>query len=88
MAIAAAATMRDMLWEVSDLTPEQHAQLEAQIERMMDYLVRLRARMIKRGISRYDETFENACRAHDALHELWRSIHFSKPRGKDDSLPF
>jgi hypothetical protein len=77
--------------DTRQLTPEQHAALQKQIEQLESYLHRLLDRIHDHRRPNNDgEFFNRAHTAMKAVHSLWEYVAFHRPgeRPKDDRLPF
>jgi hypothetical protein len=76
--------------DISRLTFEQHATLNAQIKRIQTYLERLRARLDQRRFADDDEFLLATVRAYRAIGDLSAYLHFHPPhKGPEGSdLPF
>jgi hypothetical protein len=70
------------------MTPKQHAQLEAQLNRQVTYLERLAQRLTRLRFARDSEFMQAVARARNATNELWPFVATRRPKKSESDLPF
>ena len=76
--------------DLSDLTPQQAAELAGRLQPMLGFLTRLTNRMQKRGWRASDAAYQAAWHARDGLHELCVRLRYAgcgPGRAGNPSLP-